>query len=223
MEITCDALPGEIYSGEITNLSVEGSASNGVTTYTAEVTVYEPGNLRPSMNVDASVLVEKAENVLRVPTSDIKTAMGRSFVFVKDESAANAKPEEEKPQDGEKDKNKGGEHTEERDRDDKPTEDNAPEENSEKAPGGKGAALPEAPAGFRTAEVTIGVSGDDFTEIKSGLSEGDIIYSQTVSTSNSDNPFGGMGGGMPGGGGMSGGMGGGAPGGGGMGGAPGGR
>lgn len=223
VEITCDALPGEIYSGEITNLSVEGSASNGVTTYTAEVTVYEPGNLRPSMNVDASVLVEKAENVLRVPTSDIKTAMGRSFVFVKDESAANAKPEE-KPQDGEKDKNKGGEHTEERDRDDKPTEDNAPEENSEKAPGGKGAALPEAPAGFRTAEVTIGVSGDDFTEIKSGLSEGDIIYSQTVSTSNSDNPFGGMGGGMPGGGGMSGGMGGGAPGGGGMGGgAPGGR
>ena len=46
----------EEYVGEISNLSVEGTASNGVTTYTAEVMINEPGNLRPSMNVDASVI-----------------------------------------------------------------------------------------------------------------------------------------------------------------------
>ena len=195
VQITCDALPNEEYVGEISNLSVEGTASNGVTTYTAEVMINEPGNLRPSMNVDASVIVESAEDVLRIPTSDIKSAMGRSFVFVKDENASKTankddKKTDKKPQDGNQ----------------------AMPENSD-APKDKGERLPDAPDGYRTVEITVGVSGDDFTQVLSGLSEGDEIYSQTVESSGADNMFGGPGG-------MGGGMGGGP--GGGMGGNPGG-
>lgn len=214
VEITCDALPNEEFLGVISKVSVEGTASNGVTTYTAEVVVDEPGNLRPSMNVDASVVVEKAENVLRVPTSDIKTAMGRSFVFVKDE---NAKTDSKDNKDN-KDKNSGKSDNKEMP---EGAPENMPEGGSmpEGAPDGaapdansdKGSKLPQAPDGFKAVEITTGVSGDDFTEVTSGLKEGDIIYSQTVTTS-SNNMFGGMGGGMPGGGG---GMGGGMPGGGG--------
>ncbi len=207
VQITCDALPNEVYLGEISNLSVEGTASNGVTTYTAEVMINEPGNLRPSMNVDASVLVESAQDVLRVPTSDIKTAMDRSFVFVKDEKA-------------ESNKQKGNNDKMPPKADESKKDGAATDSSAAPNPGDKKDRLPDAPAGFKTVEITIGVSGDDFTEVKSGLSEGDVIYSQTVSSDNSNNMFGGMNGGM--GGGPGGGMGGG-PGGGSMGGGPGGR
>lgn len=207
VQITCDALPNEEYMGEISNLSVEGTASNGVTTYTAEVIINEPGNLRPSMNIDASVIVEKAENVLRVPTSDIKTAMGRSFVFVKDENAKKA------------DKSSSDEMKKEKPSDKKETAHEGMPEDAQKQdemPTGGSAAngkdrLPDAPDGYKTVEITIGVSGDDFTEVISGLSEGDEIYSITVESSSSSNMFGGMGGmgGAPGGmGGAPGGMGG---------------
>lgn len=216
VEITCDALPNEEFYGTISKVSVEGTASNGVTTYTAEVIVDEPGNLRPSMNVDASVVVERAEDVLMVPTSDIKTAMGRSFVFLKDESEKNNHNEDKPNNDKQKDekheipdgieKNENVENT-----------GNMPE-NAPQNPSEDKERLPQAPDGFKAVEITIGVSGDDYTEVTSGLKEGDIIYSQTVSTS-SNNAFGGMGG-MPGGG-MGGGMSGGMPGGGGgMGGGP---
>lgn len=39
------------------------------------------------MNIDASVITESAENVLLIPTEDIKTAGRRTFVFVKDDNA----------------------------------------------------------------------------------------------------------------------------------------
>jgi len=83
VSITCDALPGERFVGIITNVSVEGTAANGVTTYAAEVVIDEPGNLRPSMNVDAEIIIESVENVLRVPTECVRTAGGKKYVFVK--------------------------------------------------------------------------------------------------------------------------------------------
>ncbi len=95
VEITCDALPGEEFSGVITSVSVEGTATNGVTSYTAEVIIDNPGNLRPSMNVDASVIVDSANNVLMVPSADVKTAMGVSYVFLKDETGTKGATEED--------------------------------------------------------------------------------------------------------------------------------
>lgn len=86
VEITCDALPGETFNGRINSISVEGTATNGVTTYSAEVIIDEPGNLRPSMNIDASVIVQSSKDTLIVPTADIKTAMGISYVFLKVET-----------------------------------------------------------------------------------------------------------------------------------------
>ena len=237
VEITCDALPDETYYGVISQVSVEGTATNGVTTYNAEVMIDNPGNLRPSMNVDASVIVESAVNVLRVPTSDIKTAMGRSFVYVLDDSQSEEDGADKgRLEDAEDMPEPPGDIPEGMEGMPEPPGDmpdgveSMPEssgdipEDSEgmtgDMPAGGGAAsesLPQAPEGFRTVEITTGVSGDDFTEVLSGLSEGDMIYSRTVTSSEGTN-FGMMGGGM------SGGMGGGMPsgGGGGMGGAPGG-
>lgn len=196
VDITCEALPGEEFKGKITSISVEGTATNGVTTYTAEVVIDEPGNLRPSMNIDASVIIDSRENVLMIPSGDVKTAMGMSYVFLKDETGERGATEEDfiPLMDGKvsqrvnKENNKDREH--------------------------KGM-MPEAPEGFVVAIVETGISDGEYIEIKSGLEEFDEIQSVTVE-SNSLNDFmkmmgdmhGGamQGGGMPSGGGMPGGM-----------------
>ncbi len=190
VKVTSDAIEGETFTGYITEISMEGESSNGVTTYNATVTIDNPGALKPSMNVDATVVAEAAYDVLRVSSGDIKTAKGKSYVFVKDETAS---AEEGKP------KNKAG----------KPNSDKSIPNKDEKD---LTASVPEAPAGFKTVEITTGIVGNEYTEVLSGLSAGDEVYMVDAS-SGSDNPFANMMGMM---GEMHGGMamGGGAPGGG---------
>ncbi len=218
--ITCDALPDDEFSGVITNVSVEGTAANGVTTYSAEVVIEEPGNLRPSMNIDAEVIIESAKNVLMVPTEDIKTIAGRSFVFVKGDGSSKV---EEKPtkkelpvltgEEPEEMPARGGETS------------GMPQRQQSGSKGNNLANMtPQAPDGYTAKEIEIGISNEDYTEVKSGLSEGDLVYKTTTATSSGNNMMpgmagrmnggmGGMSGGMPGGGMPSGGMAGGMPGG----------
>ncbi len=223
VQITCDAVPEETFTGRITNVSLEGSASNGVTTYTADVVIDEPGSLRPSMNIDASVVVESANDVLMLPANDVKTIGNMSYVFVKEEDTSS----------GSKNKTDSGEEKVKADmpegeRADGGRPEGMPEngtgkqnrgkngENAEQdAKAQKGAGrLPEAPDGFVTQLVTTGIASDDYIEIKSGLNEGDRVYTQSVAVTSNNQMPGMPGGGMPGGGGMNRG-GGGMPGGGG--------
>ena len=188
VNITADAVPNKMFIGEITNIAMEGTASNGVTTYEAEVTITNPQELKPSMNVDAVVVVESAKNVLRVPSSDITTAMGRSYVFVKSDIK-------------EQDKN-----TIEPIIEDVPKNDKKKSSKDEM----KKPRIPDAPEGFVAVEVKTGIQGDKFTQIISGLSEGQEIYQKQITSARSGNmmfggmPMGAMVGGMPSG--MSGGM-----------------
>lgn len=224
VEITCDALPEETYEGEITNLSVEGTSSNGVTTYNAEVVINDPGNLRPSMNIDASVVVQHSENTLYIPSEDVKTVGNMYYVFKKSDGTSNQPEATGRPEGmrGERPEGTRGERPEGMGKRPEGTAGEAPvgtpsaEGGQGRAPQEGGRRMPQAPDGFETVIVTVGVVGDEYTEILSGLSEGDEIYTQTSSsTSGQRNMMGGMGGGMPGG--MGGGMpGGGMPGGGGM-------
>ena len=249
VSITSDALEGEEFTGTITNVSVEGTATNGVTTYSAEVVIDNPGNLRPSMNVDASVIVESAVDALIVPTEDIKSIMGKHYVYLKEDGASAELGHEDEQNTQRRQRPESGDIPEDDERPQRPEsadgetppqppadegqengaapqapdsaeQGKAGEQDSE----GRGNRGMQAPDGFRAVEVQIGVSGDDYTEILSGLSEGDQIQKLSTSSSNTNQMMmggpGGMGGGMPGGGG---GMGGGAPGGGGggnMGGGP---
>lgn len=195
VNVTADALPNEQFHGEISEISMQGESENGVTTYTAKVVINEPGNLRPSMNVDASIVTASAENVLRVATTDIKTALGKSYVFVQDE---NAKKDQEKHKD-EKEKNEQKSDDKQNDKSSMKRED--------------ASRMPQAPDGYRTVEIVVGVEGDEYTEVVSGLTEGQKIQQQSTSSSNNNmmmmDGMGGPPGGGPGGGAPSGNSGGG--------------
>lgn len=77
VKITSDAKPGRSYVGTITNISIQGTTSNGTTYYPITVTLEDYGSdedggkLRPGMNIDAEIILEKAENVLAVPVDAV--------------------------------------------------------------------------------------------------------------------------------------------------------
>lgn len=197
VNITADAVNNKTFIGEITNIAMEGTASNGVTTYEAEVTINDPGELKPSMNVDAIVVIQSVKNVLRVPSSDITTSMGRSYVFVKDDGKTY-----KKDSDSEKIE---------------PLIEDVPKHETREEKQNiqvREQRIPDAPEGFKAVEVEIGIQGDEFTEIISGVLEGQEIYQkQTADSGTGSMVFGGMGamgshmgGSMPGGNHMSGSM-----------------
>ncbi len=84
VSITADAVPGKTFEGVVSNISIVGSAYQGVTSYPVTVTIdnTDEGELIPGMNVEARIIVDSAENVLRVPVSAVN--MG-NLVIVKDD------------------------------------------------------------------------------------------------------------------------------------------
>ena len=84
VEVTADALEGEVFTGTVTNVSLNGSNSNGVTNYPVTVTLNDAGNLIPGMNVTGTILFDKAEGVLSIPADSL---MRGNRVYVKDSSA----------------------------------------------------------------------------------------------------------------------------------------
>ena len=80
--IEADALEGQTFTGTVTKVGIDGTSSNGVTTYPIDVEITDYGDLLPGMNVTAEIVVEEATNVLAVPVSSIQRG---DIVYVKGE------------------------------------------------------------------------------------------------------------------------------------------
>jgi HlyD family secretion protein len=85
--VTADARDGMTYSGTVTNISLQSSQSNGVTNYPVTVTLDDPGDLLPGMNVDGVIILDESENTLMIP---IDALMRGNRVYVKDETVTEA-------------------------------------------------------------------------------------------------------------------------------------
>ena len=183
VEITADAVEGETFTGTVTNVSLEGSYSNGVTNYPVTVTLEETGDLLPGMNVDATIILDSAQDALCIPAGAL---MRGNRVYVKKD-----------PSSGQTDQTEG-------------TEDGS-EEAARGQSGGSGQGQSGVPDGFEAVQVETGIINDDYVQILSGLSEGDEVYVDPDAGSGTSmgmimmGPGGGMGGGPGGGGGGMGG------------------
>lgn len=78
--ITADAVAGQTFTGTVEKVGVDGTSTNGVTTYPVKVVINDYGDLLPGMNVDATIVVAKAENVLALPVGTINRG---NTVYVK--------------------------------------------------------------------------------------------------------------------------------------------
>ena len=71
VELTASALPGEVFTGTVEKVSINGTTTKGFTNYPVTVTVTEYGQLKPGMNVSATMLCDTAENALCVPVDAV--------------------------------------------------------------------------------------------------------------------------------------------------------
>lgn len=74
VEVTADALENQVFHGVVNKVSVIGTSQNGVTTYPVEVLLSDVENtdLIPGMNVSATIVLEKKDDVLLIPTTAVK-------------------------------------------------------------------------------------------------------------------------------------------------------
>ena len=92
VRITADAVEGKTYTGVVTEVSVAGTTSGGITTYPVTVRIDETDGLRPGMNANAEIVVAQAKNALAVPNAAVVRG---SYVLVTQDSpsAVNADPD----------------------------------------------------------------------------------------------------------------------------------
>ena len=71
VQITADAVEGKTYTGVVTEVSVAGTTSGGITTYPVTVRIDETDGLLPGMNVDAEIVISSADDVLAIPSAAV--------------------------------------------------------------------------------------------------------------------------------------------------------
>lgn len=87
--ITADALEGEVFTGHITNISLESTTGNGVTQYPVTVRIDKAGSLLPGMNVTGKIVTGEAKAVPAVP---VDALMRGDIVYVKDKTLSTQTP-----------------------------------------------------------------------------------------------------------------------------------
>ncbi len=155
--VDADAIPEETFEARVTSIASEGvSSGDGVTTFTVELTIDEPGKLKSGMNVNANILINEAYDVVVVPEDALMNVKGNSAsVLVK----KNSKTKDKKS--SQQDKTSG------------------------KAPNNMEEKNNNIPKGYEIRHVTIGISDGTNVEIISGISEGETItYIPSAGTSN---------------------------------------
>jgi multidrug efflux pump subunit AcrA (membrane-fusion protein) len=94
VEVKADAIENVTFGAKVTNISIVGTSNNGVTSYPVKITLnpkeQQTGaaqmnydKLIPGLNVSASVVIEKAENVIVVPVSAVRRG---NIVIVSEDS-----------------------------------------------------------------------------------------------------------------------------------------
>ena len=87
VKITADAFEDKIFKGMVTNISLQSTASGGVTQYPVTVRIDEVGDLLPGMNVTGEIVLDKVENVIAVPSDAL---MRGDVVYVADSTVTEA-------------------------------------------------------------------------------------------------------------------------------------
>ncbi|MHB1391831.1 MAG: efflux RND transporter periplasmic adaptor subunit [Clostridia bacterium] len=157
-KVTIDALAETTdnpLKGAVTKIAVEGTSSNGVSTYPVTIQIEENAALKGSMNANAEIVVNQKKGVLYVPVDAVQKRNGKSIVRVvggaggTDKIFRNSNGETKNPQSVE---TKNQQSTEQK---------------------------------IELREVKTGISTEDFIEITSGLKEGEaVVVTSTSGTGN---------------------------------------
>ena len=71
VEITADALEGQTFSGVVDNVSINGTTAGGATSYPVTILIKDYGDLKPGMNVSATIEGDRVPNALCIPVDAV--------------------------------------------------------------------------------------------------------------------------------------------------------
>ncbi len=80
-EVTISSLGDETYSGTVTALDTTGTSTNGVTSYTATITVDRSEDMLNGMSASAVITIEGKDNALLVPTEAVHKTSSSAYVY----------------------------------------------------------------------------------------------------------------------------------------------
>ena len=69
--ITADALEGQTFSGVVDNVSINGTTAGGATSYPVTILIKDYGDLKPGMNVSATIEGDRVPNALCIPVDAV--------------------------------------------------------------------------------------------------------------------------------------------------------
>ena len=96
VQITADAVEDQTYTGVVTEVSVAGTTSGGITTYPVTVRIDETDGLLPGMNVDAEIVISSTEDALAIPASAVNR--GDTVLITSDSPSASNALDQEAPE-----------------------------------------------------------------------------------------------------------------------------
>lgn len=71
VEITADALEGQTFSGVVDKVSINGTTAGGATSYPVTIIIENYGELKPGMNVSATIQGDMVPNALCIPVDAV--------------------------------------------------------------------------------------------------------------------------------------------------------
>lgn len=89
VSLKVNAYPDQSFTGKVTTVAEEGTASNGVSSFDVTIHIDKPDNLKVGMSTEASILTASKENALYVPLDAIYTSNNQKYVIVAPASTDN--------------------------------------------------------------------------------------------------------------------------------------
>ncbi len=89
VSLKVNAYPDQVYTGKVTTIAEEGTASNGVSTFDVTIHIDKPENLKVGMSTEASILTASKEHALYVPLDAIYTNNNQKYVIITSSGSEN--------------------------------------------------------------------------------------------------------------------------------------
>ncbi len=90
--VTADSLSGKSFEGTIENISAIGTSNDGVASYPVKVVMNNTGDLMIGMNVNAEIVIESKQDILKIPSSALYR---NNKVLVEDKDGSKASMQEQ--------------------------------------------------------------------------------------------------------------------------------
>ncbi|MDB4866859.1 MAG: efflux transporter periplasmic adaptor subunit [Cohnella sp.] len=180
--VLVEALPDQTFTGKVTDIAQEGTASNGVSSFNVTIALDDVQNLKAGMSAEASILTDQKANALYLPIEAVQSFGNRYFVMVPSTGSAQAvqtasstaqgstpsQTNRRKRNGGQAGFNQGGQNA-------------ANGTGNSARPYNQSAA--SAQSGMKRIPVQVGIHNEDYIEITSGLKEGEAVIIPTVASS----------------------------------------